>query len=182
MFGCLCRFDIFFEVNIFNCHNANLTFFPNTIVNDTDWLLLSGNSLGEINNNVNYLSEIETIDISSSEVQSIENDIIASMVKAKLFLDIRNNRLTSLPRAIVGVKNTTELWISNNPCECNCDMMWMRVWLIKATNVEDRENVTCATGQMKGRCKNVPVLKPKKKKNPSAVNLDEFRKIVAFRK
>ena len=55
-----------------------------------------------------------------------------------------------LPRSITESNNDTKLRISNNSYECNCDMMWMRDWLVKATNILDREEVVCKKGKMIG--------------------------------
>ena len=44
----------------------------------------------------------------------------------------------------------TNLWLSNNPYECNCDMLWMKDWLVDTGNVMDKENVTCSGNGIKG--------------------------------
>ena len=65
-------------------------------------------------------------------------------------MDIRGNKLTTLPRAIVNIRGSSKLWISDNPYDCNCDTLWMKDWLIDAENVQDKYNAICATGKMKG--------------------------------
>ena len=68
----------------------------------------------------------------------------------KLYLS--NNYLKSLPKSIMESNNDPKLWISNNSYHCNCDMMWMRDWLLKARNVMDKEQVKGnAKGKMIGK-------------------------------
>ena len=66
-------------------------------------------------------------------------------------LDLRRNKLKNLPKSISKANKTNKLWISNNPYECNCDMLWMKDWLVGAKNVKDKENVMCSAGKGKGK-------------------------------
>ena len=72
------------------------------------------------------------------------------IVKSLKYLDIRRNYLKEIPDIIKKGNNMTKMWISDNPYECNCDMLWMKDWLINATNVEDKDNVTCLHNEVKG--------------------------------
>ena len=73
------------------------------------------------------------------------------MVESVKYLDISRNNLTEIPQIITKTSNISKLWISENPFECNCDMMWMKDWLLGATNVEDKENVTCLQNKVKSK-------------------------------
>ena len=117
---------------------------------DTDWLLLSGNNLGSLNKAPNYLENITLLNISSSNITYIDKTVIVENVKS---LDISGNKLKTLPQTITTINSTTELWISDNPYECNCDMIWMKNWLIDATNVLDKRNVMCSSNKIKGKKK-----------------------------
>ena len=97
------------------------------------------------------MHEISYLDMSTSNIRYINGDVISTIQENIKYLNIANNSMKYLPRAIAVSHNITELRISNNPYECNCDMMWMRDWLVQATNVKDKENATCSTGKMKGR-------------------------------
>ena len=72
------------------------------------------------------------------------------IIKSVKYLDIRGNYLKEIPRMITKSNNISELWISDNPYECNCDMLWIKDWLINATNVEDKDNITCLHNKVKG--------------------------------
>ena len=70
-------------------------------------------------------------------------------------LDIRGNNLKEIPQIIAKVNITSKLWISNNPYECNCDMMWMKDWLMDNKNVVDKKNVTCSRNTAKGEINHI---------------------------
>ena len=54
-------------------------------------------------------------------------------------------------RVIPRQNKTSKLWISDNPYECNCDMLWMKDWLMDNENVMDKKNVTCSGSKVKGK-------------------------------
>ena len=116
----------------------------------TQWLKMSGNNLGTVLKVKSYMNEISYTDISLSNIHSISEDAINTMLTNAKYLDVRNNELEELPVGNAVSNNSTQLWISNNPYECNCDMLRMRDWLVQATNVMDKENVICASGKLKG--------------------------------
>ena len=65
-------------------------------------------------------------------------------------LDLRNNNLKYLPESITKSDLSTKLWLSRNPYKCDCEMMWMREWLVGQNNVQDKEDIVCIKGKMKG--------------------------------
>ena len=109
---------------------------------------MSGNNIGSLNKAPAYLSSTTLLNISSSNIQEIE--VMKNIVQNVKSLDIRKNRLKTLPQIITKANRTSELWISNNPYECNCDMIWMKDWLMDSNNVQDKENVICYTDKLEG--------------------------------
>ena len=93
------------------------------MLKDTDWLLLSGNNLGSLNKAPDYLKNITLLDLSSSHITEIDKTLIKALLRSVKHLDIRRNNLKEIPQTIKKVKSMTKLWISNNPYECNCDML-----------------------------------------------------------
>ena len=134
--------------NIFDCQNKGLTSIPETVLEYTDWLLLSGNNLGSLNKAPDYLKNITLLNLSSSHITDIDERVMKVIVENVKSLDIRKNKLKSLPKSII--YKTNKLWISNNPYKCSCDMLWMKDWLIDTKNVLDKENVTCSGNSVKG--------------------------------
>ena len=75
-------------------------------------------------------------------------EVIIKNVKS---LDITGNNLKEIPKIISKENITNKLWISNNPYECNCDMLWMKDWLIDTENVVDKNKVKCSRSKEKGK-------------------------------
>ena len=97
------------------------------------------------------MKDITNIDMNACRIKSIGEDALNTLLTNNTkYLDIRNNQLKNLPSQITAASDMTQLWISGNPYECNCDMIWMRDWLVEATNVMDKENIKCVTGTLKG--------------------------------
>ena len=98
-----------------------------------------------------YMNEIVHLDISNNVVNDIAGDVLENVLKNSNYLNIAKNSLKQLPKEIAKATNDTELWIGNNPYDCNCDMIWMRDWILGAPKVMDKENARCATGKMIGK-------------------------------
>ena len=120
------------------------------MLDDTDWLLLSGNNLGSLNKALDYINIITFLDLSSSDITDIAEKVMEVVTKSVKHLDIRGNNLKEIPQTIKEANNMTKLWLSNNPYLCNCDMLWMKDWLMENSNVMDKENVTCSGSDIKG--------------------------------
>ena len=149
--NCSCHRSPYDRVNIFDCRNKGLTSLPETVLEGTDWLLLSGNNLGSLNKAPAYLNNITLLNLSSSSIREIEDSIMKAIIKTVKYLDISKNYLLKIPEIVTKNDNTSKLWISANPYECNCDMLWMKDWLMDARNVEDKDNVTCLYDKVKGK-------------------------------
>ena len=146
---CLCYYSIIRKANVTDCNYKNLTHLPKSLSNNTDWLEAIGNNFKDITTVESYFTELGVLNLSSSNITSIISDVMTSMLKNTKGLSLDNNNLKYLPKTITQAKNQTRLFISKNPYECNCDMLWMRDWLMGAF-VLDSRHVTCATGKMKG--------------------------------
>ena len=121
------------------------------MLQDTDWILLSGNNLGSLNKAPDYLRNITLLDLSSSHITEIKEAVMEVIVISVKHLDIRGNNLKSLPQTIKKVAAENKLWISRNPYDCNCDTLWMKDWLKDTKNVQDKDNVTCSGNKVKGK-------------------------------
>ena len=156
--NCTCHRSPYDKVNIFDCGNKGLTSLPETVLKDTDWLLLSGNNLGSLNKVPDYLKNISLLNLSSSNIRNIDEEFIDAIIKGVKHLDISGNKLKTIPLTIKKANNVTKIWISNNPYECNCDMLWMKDWLVGTKIVVDRENVTCSGSKLKGEISHIDIL------------------------
>ena len=149
---CLCYHSIINnQVNVTDCNNKNLTRLPKSLNSNTDWLEAVGNDFRDITTIENYFTEVSVLNLTSSNIISITSDVLTSMLKNKELLALRKNKMKYLPKAITHANIETLLLISQNPYECDCDTLWMRDWLMGASNVKDSRDVKCATGKMKGK-------------------------------
>ena len=89
--------------------------------------------------------------MSSSNINEIDETVMEVIIHNVKILDIRKNKLKNLPKSITKGKKTNKLWISDNPYECNCDMLWMKDWLIDTENVVDKKHVKCFGSKGKGK-------------------------------
>ena len=148
--SCTCYSSPWLRANIFDCQEKGLRSLPESVLEGTDHLLISGNNLGSLNKAPDYLKNITLLDLSSNHITDIDETVMEVVIKSVKQLDIRGNNLTELPDTIKKANNITILWISDNPYECNCDMIWMKDWLTDNENVMDMENVTCSGSKEKG--------------------------------
>ena len=148
--NCTCHCLPWDRANILDCQNKGLTSLPVTVLKDTDWLLLSGNNFRSLNKAPGYLINITLLDLSLSDITEIDETLMGAMLRSVKHLDIRGNNLKEIPQIITKANNMTKLWLSNNPYECNCDMLWMKDWLTNTDNVMDKDNVTCSGKAVKG--------------------------------
>ena len=148
--NCSCRYSAEDKANVFTCQNKNFTVIPQTIQNGTDWMVLSENNLGYTTRIPSNLNQISRIDLYANSITGFSENAMTALLNNTKYLNIASNKINKLPKLIKDAKNFTELWISNNSYECNCDMMWMKDWLVKAKNVMDKESVVCANAKMKG--------------------------------
>ena len=152
MYNCTCYYSTYDQANTFDCRNKHLTTFPQSALLYTDHLLASGNNFGNIHWVEKYVENITYIDLHNSQISYISTGAMRPMLNNVKTLQLTNNVLEILPHSIMEANVDTKLWISNNSFVCNCDMMWMRDWLVKATNVMDKEQVVCVKGEMIGKC------------------------------
>ena len=123
------------------------------MLKDTDWLILSGNNLGSLNKAPDYLENITFLNLSSSNIREIDETVMEAIVKSVKSLDITRNYLKEIPPTVRKAVNNSKRWISDNPYECNCNMMWMKHWLVDTKSVMDKDNVLCSGHKMKGERK-----------------------------
>ena len=153
--NCTCYSSPWQRANIFDCQNKGFNILPVTVLQDTDHLLLSGNNLGSLNEAPDYLNNITLLDLSSNNIKEIGETVMEVIDENVKSLDIRGNNLKTLPKSITKANKTNKLWISDNPYECNCDMIWMKDWLTDNENVIDKKNVTCSGSKVKGEANHI---------------------------
>ena len=132
-----------------NCSNLNLTEIPHNLPNYTDWLIVSGNNISFLNQEIlqhSFLPHLTKLDISRNSLNTISKEFIDLFVHCYsrlFFLDISNNNLTTLPRNIQNMSSLQSLRFSGNILECICENIWIKDWLNKSDIIEDSTNISC---------------------------------------
>ena len=90
------------------------------------------------------------LNLSSSDISDIDETVMETIIQHVKSLDIRGNNLKEIPETVATSNETNKLWISDNPYECNCDMLWMKDWLMDSENVVDKNDVKCIGSKEKG--------------------------------
>ncbi len=136
--------------NTLDCSFNNMTYFPQHVLPRTEQLIMDGNKLDKLENENHMLAEVKMFKFKNCNIKSVQEATLKSLLQNAKVLDMRSNKLTSLSSFFETQRMETKLWLGNNPYECNCDMIWISVWLQNATNIMDKENISCA-GKWKGR-------------------------------
>ena len=148
--GCTCRYSPSDQANKFSCDNANLNTLPKSIPSNTDWVLFAKNTFKNVQNVGSCFESVTHIEMRSNRIRFISDKAMMDLLRNTTHLDIRNNNLKYLPEFITKSDLSTKLWLSRNPYKCDCEMMWMREWLVGQNNVQDKEDMICIQGKMKG--------------------------------
>ncbi len=135
-----------------NCSHNNMTQLPSKLPTLTEQLIMTDNNLESLKFAEKNLSEIKVFDLQRSNIKYISDEVYKTILLNAEFINLSDNKLTSVSSLLKGAKLRTKLSLSNNPFDCNCDMMWMRDWLQNAS--KNKENITCSTGRWKGKFSN----------------------------
>ncbi len=144
------------DANTVNCSFNSMTKLPNSVLSSTEVLVMHGNNLNELGYADPYLFQVKVFDLQGNSIENINDEIYNGIFLSAESIKLSNNSLKYISQLLQHVQNDSKIWLGGNPFECNCDMMWMRDWLQISTNVMDRENITCGSGQWKG--KTIPFL------------------------
>ncbi len=134
-----------------NCSFQNMTTLPAKLLPKTELLIMTGNNLGNLDSVPENFSQIKQLDLNGSNINTINDEALKILLTKSEKLYVCENILVTVPNVLQAEESHTKLWLSDNPYECNCDMMWMRDWLQNATNVMDKGNMMCGEGKWKGK-------------------------------
>ncbi len=150
--GCVCHYDIDDEANTMNCHHNNMTELPDQLLPRTEQLIMTGNHVINIlfSKNRSDLSDLKTLNLENNSVRKIDEASFKALLLCGISVKLSGNHIRQVPPMLANINYTADIWLGRNPYECNCDTMWMRDWLLNATNVMDKEKIVCASGKWKG--------------------------------
>ena len=120
------------------------------------WLIAKSDDLSNLEWSEN-LDTIQHFDLQNSGVLHIADNFfskIKSTNKTK-FLNLANNDLKVFPKTLNGT-SFSQVYLSGNHIDCNCDMLWFANWLNTTDPhsqnriVKDYKQVLCAGGKWNG--------------------------------
>ena len=133
---------------LFNCSSQHLRSMPQNLPKYTNLINVSNNDITHITNiNPSFINT--TLDLSFNQIEFISKEVWEFLLENIQSLNLQVNNVTNIPQTVTSSK-ISNMWLSGNPFECNCDMMWMTDWLINATNVIDKDKVVCGPGKWRG--------------------------------
>ncbi len=141
-YECFCHYDVHTSRNVTKCVGQDLDTIPTAVLNHTDFLDLSNNSIKSVclerewtpeNGNTTFNNKEEAMVLGVNKECHTGNNALNMLAEqyGVKEIDMRNNELISLPQSIEKFPNTSKLWLGQNPYRCSCDMLWLRDWLNK---------------------------------------------------
>ena len=117
--------------NTFEC--KHLTRLPrnDVVPNSTDYLEFSANNITEIYGSQAYLRNILGLNLKNGRISTVSENFLNTLARGKIqTLNLTNNNIQTLPKAIKQIDSLIDIGLSHNPLICNCDTIWMKDWLI----------------------------------------------------
>ncbi len=148
---CFCYYSVEDAANTMNCSNNNMTHLPHQVLAGTQQLIMAGETFTHVDSVNKELIQIKKYSLKMGNIRHVSNQAWNVLLENADIVNLSCNQMTSISHLLTTNSFKAQLWLGNNPYECNCDMMWMRDWLQNATNVMDKETITCASGKFKGK-------------------------------
>ncbi len=127
-----------------------MTQIPDKLLPDTEQLIMGGNNMGKLDYISKDFQHLKLIDLQRNTISEIGPEAQKTLLSHADNLVLSHNSLWEVS-SVIQSNVHTQIWLSNNPFLCTCDMMWMSEWLQNASNVMDKANITCARGRWNGK-------------------------------
>ena len=120
---CTCYSNRHQSTLVAECSESGLRHLPDSLPEQTDWLLLSENHFTSLAVNTDTTARLEYIsklDLSSNELKNISSHFLDIFMTSNnlSYLDISNNHLTSLPESLQNLSSLQTLKITGNKFKC----------------------------------------------------------------
>ncbi len=150
--NCTCFHSFTYKANVTDCSRIKRKSLPKSVIDSTNWLLMSGNDLETLSAEPKYMATLDYVDFKGSNIQYLSDDFVELVLHSKSLtrIDLSQNKMTLLPESIKTLTNSTKIWLGGNPYNCECSILWIRDWLQKTSSVQDKDNVTCMNGKSLG--------------------------------
>ena len=126
------------------------------VPNETTWLVAKNNEIGHLQFS-EKLNEVKHINFANSSIFSNDPNFFSKLsTSGKVhYLNLAGNKLKSF-NPDIQQSGLTEIYLSGNPIECNCDMFWFAK-LLNTTKgpsgpriVKDSQDIRCVSGEWDG--------------------------------
>ena len=147
--------------SVLNCSNSNIASLSDLLVpNETSWLIAKDSNIEHLqwsDESIENLHQMEHINFANSSISSIGLNFfskLAALGKVR-YLNLAGNKLKSFSKDIQQ-SGLSEIYLSGNPIECNCDMFWFAKWLNTTKCpcgpriLKDQHYVRCVGGEWNG--------------------------------
>ena len=129
---------------------------PSSVPYYTDWVLLENSKVQSVIGTFGYLNKITFLNLQKNRIKLLPDSFINEVIQSEnlKWLNLANNKLTSLPLTVQKLNNLEQIWLSGNPFYCDCEMTWMTGWLNNFTTpsgkhaIIDYKQLKCNSGMM----------------------------------
>ncbi len=157
--SCTCHYNQALDENVFMCTGPNIRNMPTSIPNNTDRIILTRTNITHLCISFPYFNQLSSLSIVSSRLTRICDDTLGDILNSQTLkqLDVSKNNIHHF--STVWMKKSRildQIWLSGNPAECGCDMIWMADWLENATTrsgsrlVKDYRDLACSSQTKNG--------------------------------
>ena len=136
--------------NVLDCSNSGITSLSDILVpNETSWLIARNNKIDHLQF-IRNLNQMEHINLANSSISSVGQNVFSKLATSGKvrYLNLADNKLKSFNQDIQQ-RGLSEIYLSGNPIDCNCNMFWFVKWL-NTTIVKDSQDIRCAGGEWDG--------------------------------
>ncbi len=130
------------HVMVADCSNSHLSHIPSDLPFETEWLIVANNSISVLHYKP-YFKHLRKLDLQGNKIDNLMNDFVYSLLNSSQirYINIAQNKLTSLPRNFENLTLQCSVSIFGNPLKCSCDSVWMKHWVLNNSNIMGQ--VTC---------------------------------------
>ena len=130
------------------------------VPNETSWLIAKDSKIHHLqwsDESIENLHQMKHINFINSSIFSIDPNFFSklSTLGEVRYLNLAGNKLKSFNQDIQQ-SGLSEIYLSGNPIECNCDMFWFAKWLNTTKGpsgpriVKDLQDIRCDGGEWHG--------------------------------
>ena len=143
--------------SVLDCSNSGMTSLSDILVpNETSWLVAKDSKIEHLQwseESRRNLQQMKYINFANSSISSIDPNFflkLSTLGKIR-YLNLADNKLKSFNKNIKKSGLLEEIYLSGNPIDCTCGILWFVKWLSYDTKiVKDLQSIRCVGGEWDG--------------------------------